>query len=228
MLSGANTSGAVGAAITVASLGLVTCSSEQPALQPACVKIDTSCAPLYAATYDEVFTRTLAPTCGKSGVSCHSTTGHQGGLAFEDADTAFRLLGERGRRSGGRSGVQRDRSTRHGRRRQRADAARHLDSCGRAVLDHPMHREREAMKVVHLALGAKRRDGPGVSTTRSRARSRSRAARLHHDARSHAPRRFRLARRSRRVPRARSSDARSCAHVRSRESKSGQTEIGLK
>lgn len=96
MLSAANTSGAVGAAITMAILGLVTCSSEQPAPQPACVKVDTSCAPLYAPTYDEVFTRTLAPTCGKSGVSCHSTTGHQGGLAFEDADTAFRLLGERG------------------------------------------------------------------------------------------------------------------------------------
>jgi hypothetical protein len=61
-----------------------------------CVVVDAECAPLYEPTFDRVFARTLKPTCAKSGVSCHSAAGHQGGLAFEDADTSYRLLAQRG------------------------------------------------------------------------------------------------------------------------------------
>ena len=32
------------------------------------------------------------PTCAAKGVSCHASTGRQGGLAFEDADESYRLL----------------------------------------------------------------------------------------------------------------------------------------
>lgn len=39
-----------------------------------------------------MFARTLKPTCAKSGVSCHASTGRQGGVAFEDADEAYREL----------------------------------------------------------------------------------------------------------------------------------------
>jgi hypothetical protein len=51
-----------------------------------------SCAPLYEPSYDNVFARTLKPTCAKSGVSCHASTGRQGNLSFENADEAYGLL----------------------------------------------------------------------------------------------------------------------------------------
>ena len=58
-----------------------------------CVEdLSTDCAPLYSPTYDEVFTRTLAPTCAQPGAACHSSQGRKGGLVFEDADEAYTLL----------------------------------------------------------------------------------------------------------------------------------------
>lgn len=55
------------------------------------------CAPLYTPTFDQIFTRTLTPSCAVSGVSCHAPEGSQGGLAFGDADAAYdALLGKAG------------------------------------------------------------------------------------------------------------------------------------
>jgi hypothetical protein len=69
---------------------LAACSQPGPAT---CVDPPPAgCAPLYSPTYDEIFTRTLQPTCGKSGSSCHSAQGAQGGLVFENADDAYRRL----------------------------------------------------------------------------------------------------------------------------------------
>jgi hypothetical protein len=73
----------------------VACSSDPPPAKCS-TTADVGCAPLYEPTFDQVFTRTLKPTCAKSGASCHASTGKQGGLVFEDADTAYRLLMDRG------------------------------------------------------------------------------------------------------------------------------------
>ena len=59
-----------------------------------CVQVDAACAPLYTPVFDELHTRTLAPTCAVPGGSCHAAAGAQGGLVLEDPDTAFgELLG---------------------------------------------------------------------------------------------------------------------------------------
>jgi len=71
----------------------------EPAL-PCVEHLDLACAPLYSPTYDEIFTRTLHPTCAQAGGSCHAAAGAQGGLVFEDADTAYALLlGQMGERA---------------------------------------------------------------------------------------------------------------------------------
>lgn len=55
------------------------------------------CAPLYEPTFDQIYARTLAPTCAASGASCHAPEGSQGGLSFGDADAAYAaLLGKGG------------------------------------------------------------------------------------------------------------------------------------
>lgn len=71
-------------------------AAAQPAA-PACAnvapeKASASCTPSYEPSYENVFAKTLKPTCAKSGVSCHASTGHQGNLAFEDADEAYELM----------------------------------------------------------------------------------------------------------------------------------------
>jgi len=59
---------------------------------PACVTVDTSCAPLYTPTFDNVYAMTLEPGCGSDRASCHSATGRKGNLSFADAATAHREL----------------------------------------------------------------------------------------------------------------------------------------
>jgi hypothetical protein len=74
---------------------LCACSSPAPAGpdEPACVSnMATDCSPLYTPTYDEVFTRTLKPTCGRSGASCHGPGGAQGGLKIDEADSTYESL----------------------------------------------------------------------------------------------------------------------------------------
>lgn len=77
---------------------LLSCTSdggESRPPAPACanaVAPAAACTPLYEPSYDNVFARTLKPTCAKSGVSCHASTGRQGGLSFEDAEEAYGQL----------------------------------------------------------------------------------------------------------------------------------------
>lgn len=62
--------------------------------------LDLTCAPLYTPTFDQVFTRTLKPTCALSGASCHASEGAMGGLVLADADGAYAaLLGQNGART---------------------------------------------------------------------------------------------------------------------------------
>jgi hypothetical protein len=68
---------------------LAGCPSDPP---PSCITVDASCAPLYAPTFDNIYTMTLRDTCGSQRVSCHSAAGKQGGMSFEDEQHAFDAL----------------------------------------------------------------------------------------------------------------------------------------
>lgn len=65
------------------------CPTDPP---PACVTVDTGCAPLYTPTFDNLYTRTLRDTCGSQSSSCHSEVGMQGGMSFQDQQHAFDAL----------------------------------------------------------------------------------------------------------------------------------------
>jgi Planctomycete cytochrome C len=52
----------------------------------------TSCSPLYPPTFDQIFSRTLQPTCAQPGAQCHSSAGIMGGLYFSTEDSAYALL----------------------------------------------------------------------------------------------------------------------------------------
>jgi hypothetical protein len=76
--------------VLVAGAGaLAGCPPDPP---PSCISVDTSCAPLYAPTFDNIYTRTLRDSCGSQRVSCHSAAGRQGGMTFEDEQHAFDAL----------------------------------------------------------------------------------------------------------------------------------------
>jgi hypothetical protein len=64
------------------------CGSTPP---PDCITVDTTCAPGYVPTFDNVYKNTLEPTCGASS-SCHSASGHMGNLSFPDEQTAYSEL----------------------------------------------------------------------------------------------------------------------------------------
>ena len=68
--------------------------SEEP---PACITVDTSCAPLYTPTFANVYNMTLRTSCGSTNSSCHSASGAQGGLSFADEQTAYDGLMRGGR-----------------------------------------------------------------------------------------------------------------------------------
>jgi len=68
---------------------LAGCASDPP---PACVTVDTACAPLYAPTFDNVYSHTLRDTCGSARSACHSAAGQQGGMSFEDEPHAYAAL----------------------------------------------------------------------------------------------------------------------------------------
>ena len=73
-------------ALTIAHLG---CSNELPSCVPA---VSADCAPLYAPTYDNVYARTLKPTCGQSGAACHASEGAQADLVFADREATYTAL----------------------------------------------------------------------------------------------------------------------------------------
>jgi len=74
------------AAVVLFGLGL-SCAPSAPA--PTCVDVSVDCAPLYDPTFEQVFTRTLRPTCAASGFACHAAKGAQGGLVFEEQRDAY-------------------------------------------------------------------------------------------------------------------------------------------
>lgn len=76
-------------AVALATCGFAGCTSDPP---PSCIAVDTACAPLYAPTFDDVYTRTLRDTCGSTRSSCHSAAGKQGGMSFEDEAHAYAAL----------------------------------------------------------------------------------------------------------------------------------------
>lgn len=59
-----------------------------------CVEIDLECTPQYEPTFDNIYTNTLAPTCGVPGAACHASEGAQGGLIMDDPEIAYDRLVE--------------------------------------------------------------------------------------------------------------------------------------
>jgi len=72
--------------VLVLALAATSCSGNE------CVEVSADCAALYPATFDDIFQRTLVPTCAAGGSSCHSAAGAQGGLVFADADASYQAL----------------------------------------------------------------------------------------------------------------------------------------
>jgi hypothetical protein len=68
---------------------LAGCPGDPP---PSCITVDTTCAPLYAPTFENIYTMTLQDTCGSQRSSCHSAYGQQGGMSFEDEAHAYAAL----------------------------------------------------------------------------------------------------------------------------------------
>jgi hypothetical protein len=89
----------LGLTVTLTATSLLSCSDDRTVTttDTTCAGVDpatatASCTPLYEPSYDNVFAKTLKPSCAKSGVSCHASTGRQGGIAFDDADDAYRAM----------------------------------------------------------------------------------------------------------------------------------------
>ncbi len=73
--------------VAALALALAGCpGNDQP---PACITVDTMCAPLYTPTFTNVYNNTLRGSCGSTNSSCHSAKGHKGGLSFADEQTAY-------------------------------------------------------------------------------------------------------------------------------------------
>ena len=70
--------------VACADTGETTCLPELPA----------DCAPLYAPTFDQVYTQTLQAKCAVAGGACHSSEGAKGGLILEGIDVAYANLVE--------------------------------------------------------------------------------------------------------------------------------------
>ncbi len=69
-------------------LALAGCPTTPP---PACITVDTTCAPGYVPTFDNVYNTTIGPTCAQT-ASCHSATGRAGGMSLADEATAYQAL----------------------------------------------------------------------------------------------------------------------------------------
>jgi hypothetical protein len=68
---------------------LAGCPSDPP---PECITVDTTCAPGYVPTFDNVYDNTMRMGCGASMSSCHSSSGRAGGLSLADKQTAYDQL----------------------------------------------------------------------------------------------------------------------------------------
>jgi hypothetical protein len=67
---------------------VVTACSDAP---PACAPAETECAPLYAPTWDNVYTQTVARSCGGNRSSCHAAGG-DGEIDLSTPETAYGSL----------------------------------------------------------------------------------------------------------------------------------------
>lgn len=91
----------IGVAVALASLAAAACSSSPPDEPASCITVPESlgpdCVPAYEPTYDNLFANTFTRSCAFSGVSCHASTGKQGGIDFQDPDQAYgAMLGRNG------------------------------------------------------------------------------------------------------------------------------------
>jgi hypothetical protein len=68
---------------------LAGCPGNDP--PPKCITVDTTCAPGYVPTFDNVYKNTISPSCAQS-ASCHAASGHMGGLDMSDEATAYSNL----------------------------------------------------------------------------------------------------------------------------------------
>lgn len=75
------------------------CTTASDDEQPICVSVSQDCDPLYTPTYDALFERTLNPTCGQPGSTCHQSggAGATRGLIFNTPDHAYGVLLDRSR-----------------------------------------------------------------------------------------------------------------------------------
>jgi hypothetical protein len=74
------------------ALAIVILGGCPAATAPACITVDTTCAPGYVPNFDNVYRNTLASSCGATRTACHSAAGHQGNMSFEDEATAYAQL----------------------------------------------------------------------------------------------------------------------------------------
>jgi hypothetical protein len=72
---------------------VVLCGCTTPGPDPSrCVTKDAGCTPAYDPTFANVWSKTLQPTCASTGVSCHASTGKQGGIVFDSEAAAYDTL----------------------------------------------------------------------------------------------------------------------------------------
>jgi hypothetical protein len=84
------------------SLLLLACpNGSDPPIEDAPFCVDASAVPEAGAceasvepTYEALYANTFQPTCAKSGSSCHSSVGKQGGIDFSDKEKAFAALSQ--------------------------------------------------------------------------------------------------------------------------------------
>lgn len=75
--------------LTIASA----CGSEEHQTMHCVDELSIECTPLYAPTFDNIYTNTLQPKCAIGGTSCHGDGGSKGGLSLEGgADRAYEKL----------------------------------------------------------------------------------------------------------------------------------------
>lgn len=87
--------GAVAVATFLLSIAPACSSSpavEEPA--PICLDagVDESCTPAFAPTWPELYASTFSRSCAAPGVSCHASTGRQGGIDFGSEEAAYASL----------------------------------------------------------------------------------------------------------------------------------------
>ena len=75
-------------------LALAACPKEGEEEPVICLEAGSlgACTPPFEPTYDNLYATTFQPTCAKSGFSCHSPEGHQGGLDFFDEEAVYGQL----------------------------------------------------------------------------------------------------------------------------------------